>query len=169
MYLSLKELGKRFSTNILIKSQPLFKDKEKSFVRLLEEKALLRFISKRDVRLDFQKFSFRGITVILVNISRAVLKESQEFYRFLLTAIEEGANKFIIDLTSVEHIDTSFAGVLVAVIRKLNHMNGNMKLVMDISKMESNPILLNGLNKVFEVYPTVKDGLKSFNINLVLV
>ncbi len=133
-----------------------------SFVRCLQERALDKFLASIDIRYDFQKHIFRGITLVVINLNRAVMCESQLFYRYIFNLIDEGAEKIVIDLTSIEFIDSSFAGVLVASLRRVRPKGGEIRLVLKNLNSLSNQIFFNGVVKIYKTYSSVKEALNSF-------
>ena len=133
-----------------------------SFVRCLQERALNKFLASIDIRYDFQKHIYRGITLIVINLSRAVMCESQVFYRYLFNLIDEGAEKIVIDLTSLEFIDSSFAGVLVAALRRVKNKGGDIRLVLKKGNSLSNQMFFNGVVKIYKTYTSIKEALNSF-------
>ncbi|MFA6977684.1 MAG: STAS domain-containing protein [Ignavibacteriaceae bacterium] len=135
---------------------------ESKFVRNFHEKALEKFINEVDVRMDFQHHRYCGITLVKINLSRAVMCESQTFYKFLFNLIDEGANKIIIDLTSLEFIDSSFAGVLVAALRRVRNRKGDIRLVLQPGNSLSNQMFFNGMVKIYKTYSTTKEALNSY-------
>lgn len=133
-----------------------------SFVRCLQERALNQFIKDLDIRFDFQKHIYRGITLVVINFSRAVIGESQIFYRYIFDLIDEGSKRIVIDLTSLEFIDSSFAGVLVAALRKVKANGGDIRLVVKPGNSLSNQMLFNGILKIYRTYASIKEALDSF-------
>ena len=133
-----------------------------SFVRCLQERALDKFINNLDIRYDFQKHIFRGVALIVVNLSRAVMCESQIFYRYLFSVIDEGAEKIVIDLSSLEFIDSSFAGVLVAALRRVKSKCGDIRLVINPMNALTNQMFFNGVIKIYKTYPTIRKALNSY-------
>ncbi|NCS80140.1 MAG: hypothetical protein COW85_15150 [Ignavibacteria bacterium CG22_combo_CG10-13_8_21_14_all_37_15] len=134
----------------------------KSFVHCLHERALDNFMNSIDIRYDFQKHLYRGITLVVVNLSRAVMCESQVFYRYLFKVIDEGAEKIVIDISSLEFMDSSFAGVLVAALKRVKNKCGDIRLVINNANLLTSQVLLNGIIKIYKTYPTIKKALQSY-------
>jgi len=135
-----------------------------TFVRSLQERALDKFIAEIDIRYDFQKHVYRGITLVVVNLSRAVMCESQAFYRYLFELIDDGADKIVVDLTSLEFIDSSFAGVLVAALRRVKNQCGDIRLVLPPNNSLSKQMFFTGVVKICKSFSTTKSALNSFEL-----
>lgn len=137
---------------------------ERSFVRSLQERALENFVRNIDIRCDFQKHTYRGITIVVVNLSRAVMCESEQFYKYLFNLIDEGAEKFVVDLTTLEFIDSSFAGVLVAALKRLKNNCGDIRLVLNSKSALTKQLFFSGVMKIYRSFPTIQEALNSFEI-----
>lgn len=132
------------------------------FVKKLHERALEKFVNEVDIRMDFQHHLYFGITLVKINLSRAVMCESQTFYKYLFNFINEGANNIIIDLTSLEFIDSSFAGVLVAALRKVRNRKGDIRLVLQPGNSLSNQMFFNGMVKIYKTFSSIYEALDSY-------
>ena len=140
--------------NALVKSK---------FVKNLHERALEKFINEVDIRMDFQHHIYFGVTLVKINLSRAVMCESQTFYKYLFNLIDEGSNYIVIDLTSLEFIDSSFAGVLVAALRRVRNRKGDIRLVLQPGNSLSNQMFFNGMIKIYKTYSSINDALNSYD------
>ncbi len=101
------------------------------------------------------------IVVEIVNLDRATLGEAEEFKQKLNSRISGGYCKIIIDLSSVEFIDSTFLGVIVGGLKKAVKMGGDLKLVGFKPSVRS-MFELTRLFRVFESYSELQDALKSF-------
>ena len=135
------------------------------FVKNLHERALERFINEVDVRMDFQHHLYCGVTIVKINLSRAVMCESQTFYKYLFNLIDEGSNYIVIDLTSLEFIDSSFAGVLVAALRRVRNRKGDIRLVLQPGNSLSNQMFFNGMVKIYKTYSSIRESLESYELS----
>lgn len=102
------------------------------------------------------------IAVEIVNIDRATLQEAEELKLNVIERMSEGYKKFIIDLTSVEFLDSTFLGVIVNSLKKVAKLNGDLKLVGFQPAVRS-MFELTRLFRVFESYSNLQDAIKSFN------
>lgn len=132
------------------------------FVKKLHERALDKFINEVDIRMDFQHHLYFEITLVKINLSRAVMCESQTFYKYLFNLINEGANKIVIDLTSLEFIDSSFAGVLVAALRRVRNRKGDIRLVLQPGNSLANQMFFNGMVKIYKTFSSIYEALNSY-------
>ncbi len=107
--------------------------------------------NKKDVK-DYECLQFQNITVIKVNLNRAVEKEVRDFYKYLFTIIENGAKKILIDVRSVEYFSSSFLGVLISALKRITFLQGDIRLLMDLSNRSSDMIFLDGILRVFQIY-----------------
>lgn len=102
------------------------------------------------------------VIVEIVNLDRATLSEAEELRSNVNEKISAGYNKMIIDLTSVEYIDSTFLGVIVNTLKKVAKMGGDLKLVGFKPAVRS-MFELTRLFRVFESYSELQDALKSFH------
>ena len=58
------------------------------------------------------------IIVEIVNLDRATLLEAEELKRQVNDKIDSGYRNVIIDLTSVEFLDSTFLGIIVNTLKK---------------------------------------------------
>ncbi len=107
--------------------------------------------NKKDVK-DYECLQFQNITVIKVNLNRAVEKEVRDFYKYLFTIIENGAKKILIDVRSVEYFSSSFLGVLISALKRITFLHGDIRLLMDLTNRSSDMIFLDGILRVFQIY-----------------
>jgi anti-anti-sigma factor len=125
------------------------------------------FLNKHDEINDYEKFIYNDIVIIKLNIRRAVLKEAQQFYKFIFDIILEGYNKFIIDLNNIEFIDSTFIGVLVSALKRISFNRGVLKIVCNPEISSSNYVLFNGLQNIFEVSYNMREVIDTFQQNLI--
>jgi anti-anti-sigma factor len=110
----------------------------------------------------FTKEKTNDKTIVTINLNRGTMDTAPEIREYMMGIIEEGERFIIGDLSKCEFMDSSFLGALVAVLKKLKSINGDFKIV--ISKKTPEGILsLTKMDKVFSVYPTVEEAVKSFD------
>ena len=76
----------------------------------------------------------------------------------LVEHVESGENRIIVDMTTVEYIDSTGLGSLVGGLKRVSEHGGTMRIVCN------NPQILKvfeitSLNKVFPIFPTLQDAL----------
>jgi anti-anti-sigma factor len=112
---------------------------------------------------DFSRLEINNVIIQVVNLSRATYREASELKKNLDQLIKEGRKKIIVDISQCEFIDSTFLGVLVLSLKASAKINGDLRLVKpdEIVKalMEKS-----GTLNVFNLYDTLEDALKSYEI-----
>ena len=111
--------------------------------------------------MDFFQEKHGVIIVEVVNLTRATLKEAEEFKQILLKDIELGWRKIVVDLTDFEFVDSTFLGALVVSLKRITGLGGDLKLVGFQSAVES-MFQLTRMYRVFETFPSRDEAVKSF-------
>ena len=86
--------------------------------------------------------------------------QSEDFKNYLYANCTDEAPKLVIDLSHVKYMDSSFIGALVAGLKHVLTKHGEMTLV----NVQSDVLALfelTRLDKVFKIYSTVTDAIKS--------
>ncbi len=112
--------------------------------------------------MDFTKEKYNDVVVEVVNLSRATLKEAEEFKQTLVQDIEMGERKIIVDLNECEFIDSTFLGALVVSLKKITNLGGDLRLVGFQPAVHS-MFELTRMYRVFEAFKTKEEAVKSFN------
>lgn len=110
--------------------------------------------------MNFSKQVEEGITVITVNITEASMNQSEDFKNYLYANFDDSLPKLVIDLSQVKYMDSSFIGALVAGLKHVLTKHGEMALVNVQSDVMA-LFELTRLDKVFKIYTTVADAVKS--------
>lgn len=110
---------------------------------------------------DFTKEKVNEVVVEVVNLTRATLKEAEEFKSRLTQDIELGARKLVVDLSKCEFIDSTFLGALVVSLKKVTGLGGDLRLVGFQPAVHS-MFELTRMYRVFESYKTREEAIKSF-------
>ena len=110
---------------------------------------------------NFSKEIHKDVIVEIVELSRATVKESQEFKSILTEDIENNFLKFVVDFEDCEFIDSTFLSTLVTTLKYLIKKGGNLKLSSISSEVQS-LLELTGTNRVFEIYKNKKEAVQSF-------
>ncbi|MFO7524483.1 MAG: STAS domain-containing protein, partial [Ignavibacteriaceae bacterium] len=79
--------------------------------------------------MEFTRETQGDILVITVNLFRATMKEADNFKHTLVSEIEQGWKKIVVDLSYCEFIDSTFLGALVVSLKKVTSMGGDLRLV----------------------------------------
>lgn len=102
------------------------------------------------------------IVIEIINFERATLREAEELKYKTTNKINVGFNKFIIDLSNVEFLDSTFLGVIVGTLKKVVKTGGDLKLVGFRPNVQS-MFELTRLFRVFETYTELQEAIKSFH------
>ena len=102
------------------------------------------------------------IIVEIVNLDRATLREAEELKQNVNERISSGYKKVIIDLSSVEFLDSTFLGVIVNTLKKVAKLGGDLKLV-GFKPVVRSMFELTRLFRVFESYGELQDAIRSFH------
>jgi anti-anti-sigma factor len=111
--------------------------------------------------MDFIKEIKGDVLIEKVNLTRATLKEAEEFKSALISDIEEGWQKIIVDLSDCEFIDSTFLGALVVSLKKVTAAGGDMRLVGFQSAVNS-MFELTRMYRVFESYRSKDEAVESY-------
>jgi len=111
--------------------------------------------------MDFFQEKHGVVLVEVVNISRATMKEAEEFKQILLKDIELGWRKIVVDLTDCEFIDSTFLGALVVSLKRITGLGGDLKLV-GFQSAVSEMFQLTRMFRVFETFSAREEAIKSF-------
>ena len=101
------------------------------------------------------------VFVETINLDRGTIVEADVLKEILENGIAGGNNKFVIDISSCEFIDSTFLGVLVNSLKKVVKQNGDLKLV-GFQPTVLAMIELTRLNRVFETFTDTHSAVKSF-------
>ncbi len=110
---------------------------------------------------NFSKEIHKDIIVEIVELSRATVKESQEFKNILIEDIGNNFLKFVVDFEDCEFIDSTFLSTLVTTLKLLIKKGGNLKL-SSINPEVQSLLELTGTHRVFEIFKTKKEAIQSY-------
>ena len=112
---------------------------------------------------EYVKEEVGDIIVEKVNLTRATLKEAEEFKQTLVKDIELGKKRIVVDLADCEYIDSTFLGALVVSLKKITALGGDLKLVGFQPNVRS-MFELTRMYRVFEAFETREEAVASFEI-----
>ncbi len=81
----------------------------------------------------------------------------------LVSLVEEGSYQLIVDMESVEFLDSTGLGVLVGGLKRVRAHEGWIDLVCTQSRI-LRIFRITGLNRVFSIYDTVPDALAAHDV-----
>ncbi|MGB9618704.1 MAG: STAS domain-containing protein [Desulfomonilaceae bacterium] len=102
-----------------------------------------------------------GVTVISMD-ERFDATVAQKLKDTVKSLAERAQTKLVIDLSQTRFIDSSGCGALVASLRVLMKNKGDMKIAGPSAQAKS-LFQLTRLNRVFEIYDSLPEALKSFS------
>lgn len=111
---------------------------------------------------EFKTEKHGDVAVVQVFLTRATLAKAVKFKDLITKLINDGINKFVIDLGICEYIDSTFLGAMVSLLKKVNSLNGDLRLVYS-KEMPSLVFVLTRMDKVFKVFNELDAALASFN------
>jgi anti-sigma B factor antagonist len=112
--------------------------------------------------IDFKTEKQGDVVIIHVFLSRATLAKAVKFKDLVSEFIDKGTNKFVIDLGICEYLDSTFLGAMVSLLKRVNSLNGDLRLVYS-KEMPSLVFVLTRMDKVFKVFARLDEALESFN------
>ncbi|HAB51350.1 MAG: hypothetical protein A2315_06510 [Ignavibacteria bacterium RIFOXYB2_FULL_35_12] len=113
--------------------------------------------------MSFFSEKINEIVIEVVNINRATFKEADEFKKLLDKDIDKGHFKIIVDLSNCTFMDSTFLSTIVTALKKVSKIGGNLKLVGVHSETQA-LLELTGTIKVFEIYETKDEAIKSYSV-----
>ncbi len=111
--------------------------------------------------MDFIREEHGTVLVEKVNLTRATLKEAEEFKSHLVSDIKDGWQKIVVDLSECEFIDSTFLGALVVSLKKVTSMGGDVKLV-GFQPAVNSMFELTRMYRVFESFHSLDEAVKSY-------
>lgn len=112
--------------------------------------------------MDFKSEKIGDIGIVHVYLTRATLAKAVNFKEFTTEIITAGTSKLVIDLSICEYIDSTFLGAMVALLKRVNSMNGDLRLVYN-KEMPSLVFVLTRMDKVFKIFANLQDAVESFS------
>jgi anti-anti-sigma factor len=110
---------------------------------------------------EYVKEEIGDVIIERVNLSRATLKEADDFKATLVKDIEFGNKKIVVDLSECEFIDSTFLGALVVSLKKVTAIGGDLKLVGFQPNVRS-MFELTRMYRVFESFESAEEAAASF-------
>ncbi len=112
---------------------------------------------------NFEKLLVNDIVIEVVNLTRATHNEADQLKKNLDESIENNQKKIIVDLSHCEFIDPTFLGVLVLALKSIAKIGGDIRLVKPDQTLKD-LTGKNGTLNVFNIYESVDEAVKSFEI-----
>lgn len=97
--------------------------------------------------------------IIEVNKRRATLDLAPEMREKIISEINHGNGKIIVNLSYVEFIDSSFLGSLVAGLKLIKEKGGKI-IIVGLHPHVRITFELTHMDKIFPVYTTVEEAMR---------
>ena len=111
--------------------------------------------------MDFKLDKIGEVAIVHVFLNRATLAKALKFKEFVEELVSAGANKIVVDLSICEYVDSTFLGAMVALLKRVNALNGDLRLVYN-KDLPSLVFVLTRMDKVFKVFPALDEAVESF-------
>jgi anti-sigma B factor antagonist len=101
----------------------------------------------------------------IIQVSSALTAASVDAFRVQLSSwqsAEPDVTNYVIDLKQVDFMDSAGLGTLIAVLKRVTEVGGDMKVAC-LQKKPRMVFEITRAYKVFEIYDTVDDALKNFH------
>ena len=99
------------------------------------------------------------ITIITPYLSRATLDRAADFKEYMINTIEAGHKYLVINLSLCDYIDSTFLGVLVISLKKVNAIGGHLVLVLK-TDVPLGMMRDTRMDKVFSIFDNVDEAVK---------
>ena len=103
------------------------------------------------------------VAIIKVNL-RATIQQAASLKQSIEYDMNQNIKDFIIDLSECEFFDSTFIGVMVVTLKRLQRINGNLKIIKAKNVFQSMLDEIGG-SKLFDMYDTSDEALYSFGNN----
>lgn len=122
---------------------------------------------------DFQINIIDEIVVVKVDILIATHRDAKPLWDEFESKLLFNRKKIVIDLSFCNNVDSTFLGILVKILRKLNEKDGKLVLVFP-KLIRQELFIVTGINKIIPCYNTLTEALlsmgskrsiKDFNFN----
>lgn len=101
----------------------------------------------------------------VVEVSNALTAATVDAFRAELSSWQEAepdVKNYVINLASVDFMDSAGLGTLIAVLKRISERGGDMKIA-NLQKKPRMVFEITRAYKVFEIYENVEDAIKGFD------
>jgi len=110
---------------------------------------------------NFEKIFVDGVYVIAVNLDRSTINDAYAFREIVEAEFKSGHTKLVFDLSKCNSIDSTFFGVIIMALGKVNDIGEKLKVVEPLNAKES-IFKLTNTTELFDLYKTREAAVKSF-------
>ncbi len=108
------------------------------------------------------KEEINDVSLIIADVKRATLTDTNIFKDTVLTELSKGRTKFIFNLSACEFIDSTLLSAIVTSYKRIVENKGQLKLV-GVNPTGRSMFELTSLSKIFDIYDNEKKALMNFN------
>ncbi len=101
----------------------------------------------------------------IIQVDKSLTSATVDLFREHLSKwqlAEPDVKNYVIDLKQVDFMDSAGLGTLIATLKRVTELGGDMKIAC-LQKKPRMVFEITRAYKVFEIYDTVEDALKMFN------
>ena len=110
---------------------------------------------------EFHISKTKKIIVVKLDVTVATLRDAQPFWDEFESNLLFRQDKIIVDLSSCNHVDSTFIGMVIKIFRKVKEGNGELKLVFP--QMESTiQFWTLGITKIISCFNSLEEAINSF-------
>jgi len=103
----------------------------------------------------------RDVTVVRVGETRLMYPLLSEFSGSIVSLIEGGARKILVDIAPVVYIDSATIGCLMDLYRQATAVGGSLKLC-GVQRRVETMLTMTGAHNFIQLHPDEQDALSSF-------
>jgi anti-anti-sigma factor len=111
---------------------------------------------------NFEKQLSGDVLIEKINLVKATLTEASIMKSRLFEDIKLENKNIIVDVSKCDFMDSTFLGALVVSLKATRKIGGDIKIVIASSSFAEGLVDNSGILRVFEIYTSVDDALKSF-------
>jgi len=108
------------------------------------------------------KEEINDVSIIIANLKRANVTDTNIFKETVLTELNKGRRKFIFNLSTIEFIDSTLLSAIVTSYKRIVEKKGQLKLV-GVNPIGRSMFELTSLSKIFDIYDNEEKALMNFN------
>lgn len=109
---------------------------------------------------DFQVNIIDEIVVVKVDILIATHRDAKPLWDEFESKLLFNRKRIVIDLSFCNNVDSTFLGILVKILRKLNEKGGQLALVFP-KLVKQELFIVTGINKIIPCFNTLNEALRS--------
>jgi anti-sigma B factor antagonist/stage II sporulation protein AA (anti-sigma F factor antagonist) len=113
---------------------------------------------------DYQINIIDEIVVVKVDILIATHRDAKPLWDEFESKLLFNRKRIVIDLSFCNNVDSTFLGMLVKILRKLNERGGQLALVFP-KLVKQELFIVTGINKIIPCYKTLTEALRSIGSN----